>query len=101
LHQGDTGGKVYAESELLMLSGLQHYIFCPRQWALIHIEQQWTENILTMHGNIMHDKVHSSISEQRGNIRIARSLKIVSGDLGLSGQTDVVEFINVIIQKRE
>jgi CRISPR-associated exonuclease Cas4 len=83
---------MYNDQDLLMLSGLQHYIFCPRQWALIHIEQLWTENLYTTYGNIMHEKVHSTLSEQRGNIRTVRSLKIVSYSLGLSGQTDVVEF---------
>ncbi len=83
---------MYSESELLMLSGLQHFIFCERQWALIHIEQQWTENTHTASGKIFHDKVHSTQSEQRGNIRIARSLRLVSLELGLVGQADVVEF---------
>lgn len=83
---------MFKEQELLMLSGLQHFIFCQRQWALIHIEQQWAENVHTTLGNIMHEKVHSTIAEQRGNIRTVRSLKVVSYEMGLGGQTDAVEF---------
>jgi CRISPR-associated exonuclease Cas4 len=82
----------YPEPELLMLSGLQHFVFCPRQWALIHIEQQWAENVHTTLGQIMHEKVHTTIAEQRGNIRTVRSLNLVSHSLGLTGQTDAVEF---------
>ena len=47
---------MYAEDEYLALSGIQHYAFCPRQWALIHLEQQWSENVLTMQGNLMHER---------------------------------------------
>lgn len=83
------------ESELLMLSGLQHILFCERQWALIHLEQQWEENMLTAIGNILHDKVHSAKTEQRGGLRIVRALHIVSYNLGLAGQTDAVEFYKV------
>jgi len=86
---------VYSETDLLMLSGLQHFIFCPRQWALIHIEQQWAENIHTTLGQIMHEKVHSSIAEQRGNIRTVRSLNVVSYNMGITGQTDAVEYHRV------
>ena len=49
----------YPEEEYLMLSGIQHFAFCRRQWALIHIEQQWEENLRTMDGNIMHEHVHN------------------------------------------
>jgi CRISPR-associated exonuclease Cas4 len=84
-----------SDSELLMLSGLQHYLFCPRQWALIHIEQLWTENLYTAEGRLMHEQVHSAKAEQRGNIRICRTLPLVSHKLGLVGQADVVEFHRV------
>lgn len=83
---------MYPESDLLMLSGLQHVLFCERQWALIHIEQQWSENIYTAMGNQMHEKVHSAKTEQRGNIRLVRTLRLVSYRLGLVGQADMVEF---------
>lgn len=49
-----------SEDNLLMISGIQHFVFCRRQWALIHIEQQWAENLLTVSGEIMH-KMHMII----------------------------------------
>ena len=56
----------YREDEYLMLSGIQHFTFCRRQWALIHIEQQWEENVHTVIGELMHKKVHdSSVKEKR------------------------------------
>lgn len=85
--------KAYREEEFLMLSGLQHYIFCKRQWALIHLEQQWNENYLTTDGNIMHEKAHDGSSfEKRKNILISRGMPICSYELGISGICDVVEF---------
>lgn len=84
---------MYSEDEYLLLSGIQHFVFCRRQWALIHIEQQWEENLRTVNGNIMHRNVHnSSFNEKRGDVIIARSMAISSARLGLSGECDVVEF---------
>ena len=83
----------YQDAEYLMLSGLQHFEFCRRQWALIHIEQQWAENYRTTSGELMHKKAHEEMSvERRRNLIIMRGLRIASGQLGLSGQCDVVEF---------
>jgi CRISPR-associated exonuclease Cas4 len=84
------------DSELLMLSGLQHVLFCERQFALIHIEQVWSENYLTAKGRVMHEKVHEASVEQRGRVRITRALPLVSHKLGLVGQADVVEFHRVV-----
>lgn len=84
---------MYTEDDYLMLSGIQHFAFCRRQWALIHIEQQWEENYKTTSGELMHKKAHDDASfEKRGNILIVRGLRIASHELGLSGQCDVVEF---------
>ena len=84
---------IYPESDYLMLSGLQHFEFCRRQWALIHIEQQWAENYRTTSGELMHKKAHEEMSvEKRGDLIIMRGLRISSRQLGLSGQCDVVEF---------
>lgn len=84
---------MYAEEEYLMLSGIQHFAFCRRQWALIHIEQQWKENYKTTAGELMHKKAHDEGSfEKRGNLLIVRGMRIASRKLGLSGQCDVVEF---------
>ncbi|NLO85168.1 MAG: CRISPR-associated protein Cas4 [Clostridiales bacterium] len=83
----------YAEEDFLSLSGLQHYAYCPRQWALIHVEQQWNENIHTVAGDIMHKRVHDgSLSEKRGDTLIIRDMRISSAELGISGACDVVEF---------
>lgn len=76
-----------------MLSGLQHYEFCRRQWALIHIEQQWAENGRTTSGELMHKKAHEETAvEKRGDLLIMRGLRVFSPILGISGQSDVVEF---------
>lgn len=84
---------MYAEEDYLMLSGIQHFAFCKRQWAMIHIEQQWAENYRTTAGEIMHKKAHDeSAFEKRGNLLTVRGLRISSHSLGLSGQCDVVEF---------
>lgn len=83
----------YDEESLLPLSGIQHFAFCPRQWALIHVEQQWQENVLTIEGKHLHERVHSAIpTETRGETVVARSLPLVSYRLGLYGVADVVEF---------
>jgi len=84
---------MYEEDDLLPISALQHLAFCERQWALIHLEQQWRENVLTVEGKQMHDRVHDvDESECRGSVRIVRSLRLRSLRLGLVGQADVVEF---------
>ncbi len=84
---------MYAEEDYLMLSGIQHFAFCRRQWAMIHIEQQWAENYRTTAGELMHKRAHDEGSfEKRGNLMIVRGLRIASRELGLSGQCDVVEF---------
>ena len=83
----------YNEDEYLMLSGIQHFKFCKRQWALIHLEQQWAENVHTVVGELMHKKVHDpSIKEKRKDTLIVRALPIASRTLGISGECDTVEF---------
>ncbi|HHW45386.1 MAG TPA: CRISPR-associated protein Cas4 [Clostridiales bacterium] len=84
---------MYSEDSYLLLSGIQHYAFCPRQWALIHMEGQWDENYLTAGGRILHNKAHGSqITEKRGDLIIFRGLKVHSSELGIVGECDVVEF---------
>ena len=57
----------YTEEEYLQLSGLQHFAFCRRQWALIHIEKQWSENLRTVEGHLLHEKAHDlNFTESRG-----------------------------------
>lgn len=85
--------KEYSEEDYLMLSGIQHYSFCKRQWALIHIENQWSENIRTIEGKILHEKAHDKdIVEKRGDVIISRGMPILSRYLGISGECDIVEF---------
>lgn len=84
---------MYAEDDYLMLSGIQHFAICRRQWGMIHIEQQWAENYRTTAGELMHKKAHDEgLFEKRGNLLIVRGLRISSHELGVSGQCDVVEF---------
>ena len=83
----------YAEEEYLMISGIQHFKFCRRQWALIHVEQQWAENVHTVVGELMHKKAHDPyLTEKRKDIIIARALPVSSRELGVSGECDMVEF---------
>ncbi len=83
----------YLEEDFLMLSGIQHYFFCKRQWALIHIEKQWQENVRTIEGKYIHERADDPfIVETRGDLVIARSVPLVSHRLGLYGVADVVEF---------
>lgn len=83
----------YKEDEYLMLSGIQHFEFCKRQWALIHIEQEWEENVLTIEGNYLHEKADDpSIREKRGSTIFVRALPVHSSTLGINGVCDMVEF---------
>lgn len=82
----------YNDDDLLPISGLQHLIFCPRQCALIHIEQLWDENWFTATGRVLHERVHEQKTERRKKIRIEYSLELKSHTLGLIGKADVVEF---------
>lgn len=81
-----------SEEDFIQLSALQHFVFCQRQCALIHIEQLWDENRATAEGRIMHEKVHEQDHESRGDVRIEYGLPLRSLKLGLSGKADVVEF---------
>ena len=85
----------YKDSEFLQLSGLQHFAFCRRQWALIHIEGLWAENIRTVEGDLLHKRAHDeTLREKRGDLLIVRSVRLRSAKLGVSGQCDVLEFIH-------
>lgn len=83
---------MFTEDDLLPISGLQHFIFCERQCALIHLEQIWQENRFTAEGRVQHERVHEAATESRGKIRIVRGLRLRSLALGLIGVADVVEF---------
>lgn len=86
----------YSDDEFLLLSGIQHMAFCERQWALIHIEQAWAENVRTLEGKQLHDCADDPFGDEtRKNIRVVRAMPVVSNKLGLRGVTDVVEFHKV------
>lgn len=81
------------EDDYRMISELQHFAFCRRQWALIHIEQQWAENLRTTEGELMHKRVHNAdATELRNDKLIVRGMRVVSHTLGCSGICDAVEF---------
>jgi CRISPR-associated exonuclease Cas4 len=83
----------YKEEDFLQLSGIQHFEFCRRQWALIHIEDAWSENERTMGGKLLHERTHDAFfTEKRGDLIITRDMPIMSRRLGVSGKCDVVEF---------
>ena len=81
------------QEDYLQLSGLQHFAFCRRQWALIHVETQWRENLRTVEGDLFHRRAHDGQArERRGDTLILRGLPVFSPTLGISGKCDVVEF---------
>jgi CRISPR-associated exonuclease Cas4 len=83
---------MYSEDNLIPISALQHFLYCERRCALVHLEQVWDENRLTAEGRILHERVHEADTENRPGVRIVRGLRIHSFRLGLIGQADVVEF---------
>ena len=94
------------EEDYRQLSELQHFIFCRRQWALIHIEQQWKENLLTTKGEIMHTRAHDeALTEMRGDKLIVRGMRVKADRLAATGICDVVEFTKdpkgIILHGRE
>lgn len=82
---------MFAEDDFLPLSGLQHLLFCERQAALIHLEQLWVDNPLTVEGTHLHERADGGESESRGDLRIVRGLPLRNARLGLAGKADVVE----------
>jgi CRISPR-associated exonuclease Cas4 len=82
----------FTEDQLLPLSALQHWLYCPRQCGLIHLEQVWAENKFTAEGQVLHHKAHEGPDESKAGVRITRSLPVRSFNLGISGECDIVEF---------
>ncbi len=83
---------MYTEEDFIMISALQHYVYCPRQCGLIHVDDAWNENLFTTRGNILHEKVDTDTYETRGTKKTVRGLRIHSYRLGITGRCDVVEF---------
>lgn len=93
------------DSDFLMISGLKHFQFCRRRWALVHIEQLWEENALTLEGHYMHERVHDdSFTQARGAVLLSRGMPVRSQALKITGVCDMVELyqdeIGVPIQGR-
>lgn len=85
--------KVYNEEDYLNLAGIQHFTFCQRQWALIHIERLWKDNLKTVEGDLLHQKAHDGQAfEKRGDVLVSRGMPVFSPSLGVNGVCDVVEF---------
>jgi CRISPR-associated exonuclease Cas4 len=80
-----------SEDDMIMLSALQHYLFCPRQCALIHVEQQWAENRFTAEGRVLHERVDKPLAEKRRGVRTLTALPVLSFALGVRGVADAVE----------
>jgi CRISPR-associated exonuclease Cas4 len=94
MHKNDI--KMYKEEDYLQLSGIQHFAFCRRQWALIYIENMWTENVYTIEGHIFNESAHGGkLSEKRKGLIISRGMPVSSSKLGITGICDVVEFHEV------
>lgn len=85
-----------AEEGLLPISALQHYLFCPRQCALIHVEQIWAEDAATADGRVVHERVDAGQTDRRAGVRSVRGLVLRSIKHGLSGKADVVELVGNI-----
>lgn len=83
---------MFTEDQLLPLSALQHWLYCPRQCGLIHLEQMWAENKFTAEGRVLHHKAHEGADESKAGVRITRSMPVRSFLLGITGQCDIVEF---------
>ena len=80
------------EPEIIYLSRLQHYLFCPRQYALIELENIWVENQFTAEGQVLHQRVNQADQEKRGDIRTVWALRLSHVELGIEGVADVVEY---------
>lgn len=83
---------MFVEDDFIAISALQHYMFCPRQCGLIHVDDVWQDNALTARGELLHEKVDTDTYETRGTLKTVRGLRVHSSRLGIVGRADVVEF---------
>lgn len=86
------GGGSVEDEDLIPISALQHYLYCPRQCALIHLEQQWADNRLTAEGLLLHQRSDRPHAERRRGVRTVTAMPLLSLELGVTGKADVVEF---------
>jgi len=87
-----TEAKTYGDDDLLTLSGLQHLAYCERQWALIHLEQIWSDSADTLRGDIFHERVDTMGYMHAADVRSVRAVRLISRRLGLYGVADIVEY---------
>jgi CRISPR-associated exonuclease Cas4 len=80
------------DDDLIPISALQHYLYCPRQCALIHVERLWAESRHTAEGRLLHQRIDLPSTGSRKGIRTATALPLVDLELGLTGIADVVEY---------
>ncbi|RMH89067.1 CRISPR-associated protein Cas4 [Lysobacter pythonis] len=80
------------DEDFIPISALQHYLYCPRQCALIHVEQQWAENRLTAEGRVLHQRTDAPQAEKRRGVRSVSAMPLVNAALGIVGKADMVEF---------
>jgi CRISPR-associated exonuclease Cas4 len=83
---------VFRDEDFLPLSALQHYLYCPRQCALIHVERLWAENLLTAEGRLLHERADQPVSERRRGVRTVTAMPLSNAELGIAGVADMVEF---------
>jgi CRISPR-associated exonuclease Cas4 len=83
---------MFSDTDIILISALEHWSYCPRQCALIHLEQVWDENLYTLRGRHVHDRVDQSEGDLQEGVRVERAVPLWSDRLGLSGKADVVEF---------
>src|SRR5664279_2682628 len=83
---------MFEEEDLLPISALQHFVFCPRRCALVHIEQVWMENQFTVEGDLLHERVDEVGRESRVTLIVSHGVGIRSLRFGITGKVDVVEF---------
>lgn len=80
------------DDDLIPLSALQHYLYCPRQCALIHVERQWAENRHTAEGRLLHERADVAHTQRRRGVRTVTAMPLLALELGITGKADVVEF---------
>lgn len=87
-----SANNIWRDDDLVMISALEHWSYCPRQCALIHLEQTYDENIFTLRGNRAHDRAHSESAGTEDGVRVVRGMPLWSDRLGLIGKADIVEW---------
>jgi CRISPR-associated exonuclease Cas4 len=83
---------MWPEDDLVLISAIEHYSYCPRQFGLIHVEQIYDENVFTLRGSAAHERAHASTERTEEGVRVERGLPLWSDRLGLTRKADVVEF---------